>query len=151
LSGESLQAQPGPGGGNPGGAGNAQGAVRNVRDKLVALRDGAQTPGEAGLLDQAIKRLGRGLATAHWGEGGHLQTKIGQEGLGEIANATGRMMTLMAQADTLPSGQEMPAQVDNLWRACTDLAGAAMRDAVDAGGDPIAINDAAALFQQATD
>src|ERR1041385_3538939 len=151
LSASPLQAQRGPAQDTSGHSANAQGAIRNVRDHLVALRDAAQTPSEAGLLDQAIKRLGRAIDPAVWVDGSHLQPKLGQKVFGEIANATSRMMTLMAQADTVASGQEMPAQIGNLLRACTDLAGTAMRDAVDAGGDPIAIADAAALFQQATD
>jgi hypothetical protein len=154
LSAQPLQAQPGPGpgnGDNAGGSGNAQGAIRNVRDQLVGMLDAAQTPTEAGLLNQAIKRLGRAIDPALWVDGGHLQPKLGQKVFGDVANAGSRMLTLMAQADSSASGPDMAALIDNLWRACGDLAGTAMLEAVDAGGDPVAIDDAVALFQQATD
>jgi hypothetical protein len=122
-----------------------------VRDQLVGMLDAAQTTTEAGLLDQAIKRLGRAIDPALWVDGGHLQPKLGQKVFGEVANAASRMMTLLAQADSSASGPAMAALVDDLVQACGGLAGTAMLEAVDAGGDPVAIDAAATLFQQATD
>jgi hypothetical protein len=133
------------------GTGNPLGEIRNVRDTLVGLRDSAATPAEAGLMDQAIKRLGRAIDPALWLDNSHLQPKTGAKVFGELANAVSRLLALMNQADASVSAQDLTSMIDNLLRASGSLAATALREAVDGGGDPIAIADAAALFQQATD
>ena len=148
-----LSAQPLRAHDQGGGSGNPQEAIRNVRNTLVGLRDSSQTQTEAALVDKAIKGLGRALDPALWTDNTHLQPKTGSKVFGEVANAASRLLTLMAaNPDTISISQgDLAAMVDNLLRACGDLAGTAMTDAVDGGGDPIAIADAVSLFQQATD